>query len=572
MKILVADDRPLGLQMMTTFLEKEGHEVVTAENGAKAVEQFSATSPDMILMDVVMPVMDGFEATSKIRMLAEGKTVPIVLISISSEENDLILGVSSGADDYLLKPVRFDLLRFKIRTLSEKAYRENLLRKNMDQLKKWHEKSNEEIQLAKHVMKKLIRSKDQDQDQDQDQVFQWILPAESFSGDIIATATTPGNRRYLMLADGTGHGLSAALCMMPVTEIFYAMTDRGFPIATIAEELNLKMNRLLPTERFVAATLVAVDGVAETIEIWNGGGPEVYFISEKGERLKTWKSQHLPLGILSEAQFDGKIELFQWKTPGQLFLCSDGLLDARDAGENAFGEHQFLQALATPQSRKRFEKVQQAVIAHLDGKPCHDDISLVAIQCRKTRGRTRISKTMSKRMANGLPQSWRLDIHLTPTDVKKLEPLPMLLTWFKQVGVTHDDCQKLFIVFSELYNNALDHGLLKLDSALKSRSNGFEAYLDCRSRRLNKLKRGTIDIHLERIRKAGGDFLKIVMKDSGAGFSESVQEGMLKGTEMPSGRGILLVKSMTEELRYANGGNEVNVLYRLNQSSELAEE
>lgn len=421
------------------------------------------------------------------------------------------------------------------------------------------------LSLARHVMGKLVRPVRVDEDLLQ----HWVLPSADFSGDVVAAATTAGNRLHVILADGTGHGLSAALCMMPVAEIFYAMTEKGFPIGSIARELNKKMYDLLPRDRFIAATLASIDWPNKTIEIWNGGGPPAFFLSDSGQCLNSWKSKFLPIGVLSDKDFDEKVEIFQWNEPGRLFLHSDGLIDARNPQDVLFGSARMHSTLLEVGCEKRFEHLKKSVMEHVGAPVSDDDISLVVVHCKLTLcGDMELEQKTPQSSSNGLG-SWKLSLHLDAADIKKIDILPILLTWLKQTGIAQKNCQRMFLILTELYNNAVDHGLLGLDSNLKTSSEGFEDYLNMRNERLMNLATGSIDLYLERIKKTREDYVYFRIKDSGPGFDFHAHlKGKVMCMKALAGRGIHLVYSLSRRMTYLNSGNEVEIEYLLSHGEK----
>jgi DNA-binding response OmpR family regulator len=100
-KILVVDDEPLYLRLLKVNLESEGYEIVTSRNGEEALENISQHMPDLIIMDVMMPKMDGISACIRIRQFSN---VPIILLTALNEEHDRVNGLNIGADDYVSKP------------------------------------------------------------------------------------------------------------------------------------------------------------------------------------------------------------------------------------------------------------------------------------------------------------------------------------------------------------------------------------------------------------------------------------------------------------------------------------
>ena len=113
-RVLIVDDSPSQLVGMKRTVEKLGHQVITAEDGAAGVEVAKRELPDLILMDVVMPGLNGFQATRAISRDPDTRTIPIILCTSKSQETDKIWGMRQGARDYIVKPVNRDELLEKI--------------------------------------------------------------------------------------------------------------------------------------------------------------------------------------------------------------------------------------------------------------------------------------------------------------------------------------------------------------------------------------------------------------------------------------------------------------------------
>jgi diguanylate cyclase (GGDEF)-like protein len=117
MKILLVDDSPTVRAATTTMLVKMGHAVIMAENGEEALLAYKRERPDMVLMDVMMPVMDGYTAAQLIRSEYPQDWVPIIFLSGASDEQNLERGIQAGGDDYLIKPSSYVVLDAKIRAM-----------------------------------------------------------------------------------------------------------------------------------------------------------------------------------------------------------------------------------------------------------------------------------------------------------------------------------------------------------------------------------------------------------------------------------------------------------------------
>jgi len=117
MNILVVDDSPTIRAALKSLLERMGHTVVEADDGKKALDMYRQDRPGLVLIDVVMPVMDGYEAAQHMRETSAEEWVPIIFLSSKEADQDLNRAIEAGGDDYLVKPVSFVVLNAKIRAL-----------------------------------------------------------------------------------------------------------------------------------------------------------------------------------------------------------------------------------------------------------------------------------------------------------------------------------------------------------------------------------------------------------------------------------------------------------------------
>jgi two-component system, HptB-dependent secretion and biofilm response regulator len=505
MKVLAVDDNRTNLHILQVFLKKLGHEVILAENGEEAIRRFKEDAPDLILLDIMMPVMDGFEAARRIKGMPGDKWTPIIFLSALNRDENLVEGLDAGADDYLTKPVNFVVLEAKLRsvqrslgmqqesidslrriqaisdnvldaiiTIDEKGiiasvnraavrtfgwtaaemvgqnitmlmppphrgqhdnYIENYvgggvakvigqerevdaadkngrhfpvtlgiteifldnkrmfigvlrdistqkqteqkLRDNAQLLQAYYDQTQNEQQLAMKLMEKqLHRSGLKDK-----RLHYKVIAAESFSGDIVAATRSPEGRFFALLADATGHGLTAAISALPVLAVFYRLAKQNLPGREIILELNQQLKESMPVGRFVAATLVCLDEAAKTGDIWVGGTPEAFLFDRWGRPERVFPSENLPLGIVDNEELDCQPISFTWGQESQIVLCSDGLLEACDPAGKQFGAAGLAAAAANTSPGQRFAQIEQALEKHLENAVATDDISLMIIDC-----------------------------------------------------------------------------------------------------------------------------------------------------------------------------------------------
>ena len=124
--ILVADDHPQIVDILSSYLKKEGHTVVLAADGEEALAQYELHTPDAILLDVMMPKLDGFAVCREIRKHA---TVPIIMITARGEDFERIMGLDIGADDYIVKPFSPGEVMARVRAVLRRLERDPAVRK-----------------------------------------------------------------------------------------------------------------------------------------------------------------------------------------------------------------------------------------------------------------------------------------------------------------------------------------------------------------------------------------------------------------------------------------------------------
>lgn len=572
LKILIADDTPTNIKQLEAVIRKLGHQAIIAYDGQQAVDQYRAESPDLIFMDIMMPVMDGITAVREIRSLPSEKWSPIIFYSALDRMQNIVEGLESGADDYVVKPASLQLLRAKINAYARLLGLQKDIKKHSEELENWRADAEEQNRLGAHVMARLTEASEL-----RDSLLHYFnIPAETFSGDLLCAAKAPGDVVNLMLADATGHGLAAALTAMPLTQVFYSMTAKGFPLASIAEELNRKLKGLLPADRFVAATLAAVDIRNQTVEVWNGGNPDAVFLNSSGVVSMNWPSRHPPLGIFPDKIFSGMTETVVFHEPGDLVLCSDGLIEAETPEGTWLGLDGVTALLAKGEHvhSDGFEFLRQGLREHLQAESGRDDISCMVMHVPIER-RQQIRFAAPEMVNKNQVGDWRLDISYSAQELRYIDVVPAVLGFITQVSVLRPHQGAIFLIVSELYNNSLDHGLLGLDSAIKSWIGGFEIYMKHRSERLAGLVDGYIDLSFQLHQNNNQVVLDISIHDSGPGFNyERVIEGQaaaLQDSLKSFGRGIALVRSLCSEVVYSGTGNKVWVRYVLGEVDDVEE-
>ncbi len=545
-KVLVVDDQRVNQRILEVFLSKEGHSVVTAKDGAEAVLLHRLEQPDLILMDIMMPGIDGLEAARRIGMEAGEFRTPIIFLSGMNDEKTVLDGLELG-DDFIAKPIDFTILRAKLRAFIRLVQTYRMLRMERQRIEFYNEEMRSEGEVALFVLGRVLANTEP---RDGHSLQYKVVPSSMFSGDLILARRTPSGRLHLLLADAVGHGLPAAINILPLFFPFDGMSRKGFPIATVARELNRRVRDLLPIDRFVAATLVSIDADAGTIDVWNGGNPPALLIGLDGRVKARVDSMQMALGINDDVSGLFEPTRITCSAGDQLILFSDGIWEnPAFAGDDTTLRVERLLAASPP--LMRMDSLIEAALAAGQS----DDLSVVVV----TQPDREMPGSYCPVGASQLPSS-RFSVHLNAEALRQADIADTIMVTARALGLVAR-FGNLPVIFTELFVNALDHGVLDLPSEIKYRSGeGYLEFFEERQRRLDALCDGFIAIEMELDSAEGRPILRLMISDSGKGFDPRDHGHAAEADdEMTAGRGLTLVRSLCQHLSYNSQGNEVVV-------------
>ena len=495
--LLIAEDSAVDRLLLSRIVGKQGHRVLLAANGAEAVTLFAEQRPQMVLMDALMPVMDGFEATRQIKALAGETLVPIIFLTSLEHTDALTRALEAGGDDVLIKPYNPQVLAAKIIVMDRMRRLQDTVLQQRNLIARHNTYLLNEQRVAKAVFDRVAHSGCLKAPN-----IQYLQsPYALFNGDLLLAAYTPTGDIHVLLGDFTGHGLPAAIGAMPLAEVFYSMTAKGYGLAEILREMNAKLKRILPVDMFCCATLACVSAQRRIVELWNGGMPDGYLqVRATGERTPL-PSRHLPLGVLTSDAFDDATDVLPMAPGDQLFLLSDGVIDTPGPDDQLFGVQGLERVFARNQDPARLiDEVVQALRDFQGHK--RDDVSLVHITSQLPQP-WNIPPILYADSGRCSPLDWSASFEFRAEALKRFNPLPFLLQLLMEVRDLRTQGGALYTVLAELYSNALEHGVLGLDSTLKADAKGFSHYYRERGERLQALTESG-DITVSRLSVASG--------------------------------------------------------------------
>lgn len=369
--VLVADDEPVTRMLLFGAL-KDTYQVISAVDGLDAIEKFRAEKPDILLLDVHMPRLDGCATCEQIRAEEGEDRVPILLMSAQDHEELVLSGLARGADDFVLKPINQRVLLSKLRAqLTLKSSRDDLAAQRERLLALQQETAREHFAASAVLRNILDRA-----ELAHPSIRTMLTPMGGFDGDVALVAKLPRGNLRIMVCDVAGHGLPAALGTIPIAVLFYSTARQGMELGGAMLEINRQLCDVLPTGLFAAAAAFEVDPNGTTLRVWNGGIPDLLLRRRDSQTVLRFASDNLPFGITPQETCS--VKLAEVAAGDVLFVMSDGVIEARNVLGEAFGMERALQVLrAASPVDELFDELRSALLHFVQGRQ-DDDITLLA--------------------------------------------------------------------------------------------------------------------------------------------------------------------------------------------------
>lgn len=321
LRVLIVEDDALTLNVMRNYLERQGLEVMTANNGKLGLELFRQNRPQIVISDIRMPEMDGISMCRAIREI-DAET-HIILTTAHNESELLMEAIDLGAVKYVLKPVDPLALIRTIELIASLIDKKRILESRLQTMGAFINAAEYE---AEKLQSYVRRTMEIDRQKEYPCVRNLYIPMGDVSGDFFCVENF-GDTIYAIVADGTGHGASAVLPALQVPHIFRKQVHQGFSLLTIADVINRSLHDKNLAEHFLAATLVRLNYREGFIEVLNCGNPDALLLNQEGRLLQQFGSNSFALGMVNVDDFDADIQRYEYTQPASLYVFTDGLPD-----------------------------------------------------------------------------------------------------------------------------------------------------------------------------------------------------------------------------------------------------
>ena len=384
-RILIVDDEPFNIDYLEQELEELDYEILSACDGPQALAQVEDGSPDLILLDIMMPGMDGFEVLSRLKTDPSHRDIPVIVISANNAMPSVIQGIQLGAEDYLPKPFEPALLKARIASCLEK--------KRLRDLQKLYLKSlQRELEIGREIQQGFLPA-------EMPRVPGWEIAAcfqaaREVAGDFYDGFLLPDGALVCIVGDVCGKGVGAALFMTLFRSLIRATCTTDYFLGKAVQYALTPADRLRHvitfTNEYITGTHAEANMFATIFigmfDLQTGGltyinaGHEPPLLLKAACPPEPLRPTGPAVGIIPAAGYSTKEASLQ---PGNvLFAFTDGITDAVNPENIRFGAERLADLLQGPltSSARLLASIQEELGQFIGSADPFDDITMVGIK------------------------------------------------------------------------------------------------------------------------------------------------------------------------------------------------
>lgn len=384
-KILIVDDEPFNVDYLEQELEELNYATVSASNGQEALGKVASESPDLVLLDIMMPVMDGFEVLTRLKADANTRDIPVIVISANSDLKSMVRGIELGAEDYLPKPFEPALLKARISSSLEKKHLRDIEQLYLKSLER-------ELEIGREIQQGFLPS-------ELPKVNSWEIAAyfkaaREVAGDFYDAFLLPDGNLLCVIGDVCDKGVGAALFMT----LFRSLIR-------VTATSNLSFNgrnlaALTPTERLSHIIPFTNDYIANThadanmfatifigifnlqngaLTYMNCGHEPPLWVKDEGVLIPLLRTGPA-VGLISRANFS--VKKIAVERNDLLLAYTDGIPDAVNVDKAHFGKERLIEIVEScdVSPGMLLQEIEEALRQFIDTASQFDDITLLAIK------------------------------------------------------------------------------------------------------------------------------------------------------------------------------------------------
>jgi serine phosphatase RsbU (regulator of sigma subunit) len=366
--ILIVDDNPANVEILKMRLAANNYEIITASDGEAGLAMARDRQPDLILLDIMMPKMDGFEVCRRLKGDPSLPFMPIIMVTAKADSRDVVAGLEAGGDEYLTKPVDHAALVARVKSMLRiKSLHDTVLEQSA-QLQAQLETATRIQSLFWPDIQELTGGS---------HIWAAAVPAAYVSGDLYDVITLPDGSVLAYVADVSDKGVPAALIMAALSTKIRSEARNKYEIDTLLETVNNSLYSLTSEEGFFATIVIA--------RYWPNSGKTQLALA--GHLQPLWivesgignlpKINGISLGVIPDVRYEKKE--FVLSAGESILFFTDGAIEAENEDNELFGNDRLLDSIKNTKGPP-WGKALLGSVRHWQGQaPVSDDLTMLEI-------------------------------------------------------------------------------------------------------------------------------------------------------------------------------------------------
>lgn len=388
--LLVVDDNEMNRDMLSRRLARKGHTVEVAESGLRALEMIEETDFDVVLLDIMMPGIDGYETLERIRSDRDSGDLPVIMATAKDQSEDVVAALKLGANDYVTKPFDFPVVLARVQTQLQ-------LKRSREALATAHRRMKKDLDAAARIQASLLPPTEVIEVEGGRVAWRYV-PCDELAGDTLGIVSLDESRIGVYVVDVSGHGVPSALLSVSLSRLLSAepsssvlwTTDPGGiepRIATPVEVMNELYRRFpydVQTGQYFTMVYAVIDFENRKMSYASAGHEPLIIIGpNRAPEYGSSTGQPVALvpAMIMKCTYEERIVEI---APGnRIYLYSDGIPEAHEPKEEQYGNDRLtakLVELLDGDLDEGLPVVLENVRAWQGGPEFTDDVSIVGVE------------------------------------------------------------------------------------------------------------------------------------------------------------------------------------------------
>lgn len=390
--VLIVDDIPKNLQLLGISLYESGCEVAMAESGRAAIESVADSKPDLILLDINMPEMDGLEVCDRLKKMDHSKDIPIIFLTAKTDKETILEGFKLGGVDYITKPFFPEELMARIGTHLELKFSRDLINQKAEEIAKVNKalvktneektrylaRLNEDLEIAADYVQSLLPERLTEGKIKSNWIF---APSARLGGDAFGYDMINEDAFAVYLVDVSGHGIGPALHSVSILNDLKFRSLAGVDYCK-PEQVLSSLNNIYRMDEHSGMYFTVWYGVFnfKTGELTysNAGHPPALLVDSQG--VRELESFNMIVGFMPESPYSSR--KVKPQESFSLYVYSDGLFDFNKTNGDIWTKDDLIEFIKKTDvsAKDEIERLYEKMKKIADGKDFEDDFSILKIE------------------------------------------------------------------------------------------------------------------------------------------------------------------------------------------------